>query len=108
MFVQILSMIRTNSFCVYKNDTAKNEQMTHKEFTLKMVKYLMEQALAHYLKEERSNESVSSPIGFENTNISIGLSSAVSSLSDRTSAYFSIRSKESATQKTTMNQPIKI
>ena len=49
MFIQILSIIRNNSFIVYHStSTSKSKKLSHKEFTLKMIKNLIEHAMHNY------------------------------------------------------------
>ena len=43
MFLQIMSMIRSNSYIVYRS-FHRNKSMSHKKFSLKIIEYLMAQA----------------------------------------------------------------
>ena len=59
MFIQILSLIRSNSYIVYKCGT-KIKPMTHKKFTLEMIGKLME--LAHkYMTIPYSRDTGNTP-----------------------------------------------
>ncbi len=99
MFIQVLSLIRTNSYHVYKKETV-GEILSHKQFTLEMIKYLMSEALKHYLDESKKEVLKSTPT-YQNSTISIaamstGASSAVSSITNPDDYFTSATAKGSA------------
>lgn len=53
MFLQIMSIIRSNAFIVYKSCSVM-KSMTHKQFTLEMISILMENAREEYEKDSPS------------------------------------------------------
>ena len=56
MFIQILSMVRNNSYLVYC-DHYKSKAMSHKSFTLKMIDELMSESSFYYQNEQLNNPS---------------------------------------------------
>ena len=62
MFLQILSMIRTNSFVVYKsyyNQQNRKPPLNHKQFTLAMIESLLAEA-DYYFKRPNENNLITS------------------------------------------------
>lgn len=53
MFMQIISMVRTNSYLVYSEHCKKNKKkgITHKEFTYEIITHLMTKARQYHLHE---------------------------------------------------------
>lgn len=55
MFIQILSMVRNNSYLVYYDHYKNKGAMTHKSFTLKMIDELMNKSTFHYQNDTQKN-----------------------------------------------------
>ena len=53
MFLQVVSIVRNNSYIVYK-DFTKKKPLSHKEFTMEMIAALMDQAHATYQQPSRT------------------------------------------------------
>lgn len=58
IFIQILSIIRNNSFCVHKSKLGKRA-LPHKEFTLQLIMSLMEKAHNTFVVSKQSNPNAS-------------------------------------------------
>ena len=76
MFIQILSMIRNNSYITHKQHD-EQKAMKHKEFTLDFIDELMKRSINYYFQDVQQGIITATPAG----NISIEDMSAMSSIS---------------------------
>ena len=79
MFIQVLSMIRNNSYVIHEDYYGK-DALRHKVFALRFIKRLMDRAIENYMKEL---EKYSAPSTFPTdipSDLSIDNGSTVSKL----------------------------